>query len=127
LLTIKFTGAGTHGAQATFIAIDEIRKVNTMKRIMSAMAVALTAFALPAFAQSDKPNPSVPNANNSGAGISGYPGNKNGPAANKGTVGSSSVTNPENPAVSNQDAANVKGLPGNKSGPPPAKKPSDQR
>ncbi|MFL6820598.1 MAG: hypothetical protein ACJ8EF_21925 [Bradyrhizobium sp.] len=95
-----------------------------MKRITSALAVALTTLALPAFAQTDKPNVSVPSANNSGAGISGYPGNKNGPAPNKGTVGS--ATNPENPSASNQDAANVKGLPGNKSG-PPAKKPSDQR
>jgi hypothetical protein len=100
--------------------------VNTMKRIISALAVALTTLALPAFAQTDKPNVSVPSANNSGAGIAGQPGNKNGPAANKGTVGSSTATNPENPTVSNQDAANVKGLPGNKSG-PPAKKPSDQR
>jgi len=96
-----------------------------MKRIMSALAVGLTTLALPAFAQTDKPNVSVPSANNSGAGIPGQPGNKNGPPANRGTVGSTTA-NPQNPTVSNQDAANVKGLPGNKSG-PPAKKPSDQQ
>jgi len=96
-----------------------------MKRIISGLGIAFTMLALPAFAQTDKPNVSVPSANNSGAGISGLPGNKNGPPANRGTVGSSTA-NPQNPTVSNQDAANVKGLPGNKSG-PPAKKPSDQR
>jgi hypothetical protein len=54
----------------------------------------------------------APSAQNSGAGISGAPGNKNGPAA--GTVGSSS----QNTSVQQQDPANIKGLPGNKSGPP---------
>ncbi|TMJ78006.1 MAG: hypothetical protein E6G79_23660 [Alphaproteobacteria bacterium] len=97
-----------------------------MKRIISALAVALSTLALPAFAQTDKPNVSTPSAQNSGAGIAGQPGNKSGPPAKKGTVGSSSTSNPENPTASNQDAAKVKGLPGNKSG-PPAKKPSEQR
>ena len=55
-----------------------------------------------------------PSAQNSGAGIAGAAGNKNGPSADKNTVGSSS------PPISakEQDPANVKGLPGNKSGPP---------
>jgi hypothetical protein len=55
----------------------------------------------------------APSAQNSGAGISGAPGNKNGPAP-KGTVGSAS----QNLSVQEQDSSNVKGLPGNKSGPP---------
>ena len=50
-------------------------------------------------------------AQNSGAGISGAPGNKNGPAAKQGTVGS-------NPSTQQQDPAHVQGMPGNKSGPP---------
>jgi hypothetical protein len=53
-----------------------------------------------------------PSAQNSGTGISGAPGNKNGPP--QGTVGSNS----QNLHVQEQDPANVKGLPGNKSGPP---------
>jgi hypothetical protein len=56
----------------------------------------------------------APNAPNSGTGIAGAPGNKNGPPAQHGTVGSSS----KNPSVEQQDSSNVKGLPGNKSGPP---------
>ncbi|MCK1707921.1 hypothetical protein IVA83_01725 [Bradyrhizobium sp. 143] len=56
----------------------------------------------------------APSAQNSGASISGAPGNKNGPAAQKGTVGSAS----QNLSVQEQDPANIKGMPGNKSGPP---------
>lgn len=56
----------------------------------------------------------APSAQNSGAGIAGAPGNKNGPPARTGTVGSSS----QNQSVQEQDPSNVKGLPGNKSGPP---------
>lgn len=55
-----------------------------------------------------------PSAQNSGAGIAGAPGNKNGPPAHTGTVGSNS----QNKSVEEQDPSNVKGLPGNKSGPP---------
>jgi hypothetical protein len=51
-------------------------------------------------------------AQNSGAGIAGAPGNKNGPAAHQGTVGS----NAQDKSV--QEAAKVQGVPGNKSGPP---------
>lgn len=100
-----------------------------MKQITRALAIASTVMlAAPAFAQADKPQadkPDIkaPSTQNSGAGVPGYPGNKNGPATNKGTVGSSSATNP---TVGDQDSANVKGLPGNKSG-PPAKKPSEPR
>ncbi|WP_376707306.1 MULTISPECIES: hypothetical protein [Bradyrhizobium] len=55
-----------------------------------------------------------PSAQNSGAGIAGAPGNKSGPPAQKGTVGSASP----NLSVQEQDPSNVKGMPGNKSGPP---------
>jgi hypothetical protein len=59
-------------------------------------------------------NPATaPSAQNSGAGISGSAGNKNGPAAQKGTVGSSQ----QNLSVQEQDPSNIKGLPGGKSGP----------
>ena len=51
-------------------------------------------------------------AQNSGAGIAGAPGNKNGPAARQGTVGSNAQDK------SMQDASKVQGMPGNKSGPP---------
>jgi hypothetical protein len=55
-----------------------------------------------------------PSAQNSGTGVSGAPGNKNGPPVNSATTGS-------NQAVQQQDSSGIKGLPGNKSG-PPAKK-----
>jgi hypothetical protein len=97
-----------------------------MMRLLSVLAVGLATLAVPASAQTDKPNVSAPSANNSGAGIAGYPGNKNGPAANKETVGSSQSTNSVSPTAGNQDATNVKGFPGNKNG-PPAKKPSEGR
>ncbi|MBR0869005.1 hypothetical protein JQ633_01445 [Bradyrhizobium tropiciagri] len=57
---------------------------------------------------------SSPSAQNSGTGISGAAGNKNGPAPGQGTVG----TNSQNQHVQQQDPSNIKGLPGNKSGPP---------
>jgi hypothetical protein len=96
-----------------------------MKTIICVLALASATLAFPALAQqTDKPNVTAPSANNSGAGIPGQRGNKNGPSADKGTVGASS--NPDNPTVGNQDAANVKGMPGNKNG-PPAKPPSGQR
>ena len=56
----------------------------------------------------------APSVQNSGTGISGSAGNKNGPAPGQSTVGS----NPQNEHVQQQDSSNVKGLPGNKSGPP---------
>ncbi len=90
------------------------------KIIVSASACALIAIAYPVFAQTS--NPTTPSAQNSGAGISGYPGNKNGPAPEKGTVGSG-ATSQQNPTVQQQDTSKIQGLPGNKSG-PPAKPPS---
>src|SRR5436853_7908894 len=91
-----------------------------MRSIASALVFALALSAPAALAQTSKPDVSAaPSAQNSGAGIAGQPGNKNGPAVKPGeTVGSSSTGNQQNPAVQQQDTSNIKGLPGNKSGPP---------
>jgi hypothetical protein len=95
-----------------------------MKWTISLPALALALSAPAALAQTTKPDVSAaPSAQNSGAGIAGQPGNKNGPAARPGdTVGSTSGANQTNPNVQLQDTSNIKGLPGNKSG-PPAKRP----
>lgn len=89
-----------------------------MKWIVSALATALALTASATVAQTTKPDVSAaPSAQNSGAGIAGQPGNKNGPAAKPGqTVGSSSDSQ-QNSTVQQQDTSNIKGLPGNKSGP----------
>ncbi|MCK1542382.1 hypothetical protein IVA98_22500 [Bradyrhizobium sp. 160] len=98
-----------------------------MRSIASALVFALALSAPVALAQTTKPDVSgAPSAQNSGAGIAGQAGNKNGPAAKAGeTVGSGSTLNQQNPTVQQQDTSNIKGLPGNKSG-PPAKKPDQQ-
>ena len=92
-----------------------------MRSITSSLALALILSAAPAFAQTQTTKPDVssaPSAQNSGAGIAGQPGNKNGPSAKQtGTVGSGASTT-QNPTVQQQDPSKVKGLPGNKSGPP---------
>lgn len=84
----------------------------------SATVLVVAAFVMSTVAASAQMSPSgsPPSTQNSGAGIQGAPGNKNGPPATKGTVGSSTTTNGQNPAASTQDTSNVKGLPGNKSG-----------
>jgi hypothetical protein len=61
------------------------------KIFATATACALIAIA-PSFAQTNNSNVTTPSAQNSGTGISGYAGNKNGPAPEKGTVGSSATT-----------------------------------
>ena len=80
-----------------------------MKR---AIAIVLaTMLATPtAFAQSNT---------NSGAGVTGKPGSKSGPAMTKSGPGSASQSG------TNPDQSNVKGMPGNKSG--PAAKPPSQK
>lgn len=95
-----------------------------MKRIVIPTALVLIVCLAAAQAQSGKPDVSAaPSAGNSGVGISGAAGNKNGPAAKPAnTTGS---TAQPNPTVQQQDPANVKGLPGNKSG--PAVKPPDRQ
>jgi uncharacterized protein with LGFP repeats len=95
-----------------------------MKWTISLAALTLAVSAPAALAQTTNLDVSAaPSAQNSGAGIAGQPGNKNGPAARPGdTVGSTSGANQINPTVQQQDTSNIKGLPGNKSG-PPAKRP----
>ena len=94
-----------------------------MKMIAGAAILALRTSALPALAQStnnpgaNSPNVTVPSGQNSGAGIQGYPGNKNGPAARSGTVGSA-TGNSDNPTVRQQDPSKIQGMPGGKNGPP---------
>ncbi|WP_257169258.1 hypothetical protein [Bradyrhizobium sp. SRS-191] len=97
-----------------------------MKPMISLIACAFVVSAGSAWAQgTQQPTTTPPSAQNSGAGIQGAPGNKNGPSAtDSGTVGSSSTINRQNPDVSAQDPSNIKGMPGNKNG-PPAKKPQD--
>ncbi len=97
-----------------------------MKPMISLIACAFVVSASSAYAQGTQQQTTMPpSAQNSGAGIQGAPGNKNGPAATEsGTVGSSSTINRHNTDVSNQDTSNVKGMPGNKNG-PPAKKPQE--
>jgi len=98
-----------------------------MRSIASAIIFALTLSAPATIAQTTTPDVSTaPSAQNSGAGIAGQPGNKNGPATKPSeTVGSSTTLNQQNPTVQQQDTSNIKGLPGNKSG-PPAKKPDSK-
>ena len=90
-----------------------------MRWMVSGVALALALSASSAMAQTTKPNvSSAPSANNSGAGIAGQPGGKNGPAVkpgSKGTVGSSASQ--QNTTVQQQDPSKVKGMPGNKNGP----------
>ena len=84
-----------------------------------AFAFAGSTSIVPAAAQTTtRPDVSTPSAQNSGAGISGYSGNKNGPSGKSGTVGSSVRTNQNDPTVRQQDPAKIQGMPGNKSGPP---------
>ncbi|WP_316185179.1 MULTISPECIES: hypothetical protein [unclassified Bradyrhizobium] len=96
-----------------------------MKQMISLVACAFVVSATPALAQGSPQTTPPPSAQNSGAGIQGAPGNKNGPGTERkgGTVGSSTI-NRHNPDVSAQDPSNIKGMPGNKNG-PPAKKPQD--
>jgi hypothetical protein len=95
-----------------------------MKWIVRTAAFALAFSAGAALAQTKPDVSSAPSAQNSGAGIAGAPGNKNGPAVKPGeTVGS--TMNQQNPTVQQQDPSNIKGMPGNKNG-PPAKQPNRQ-
>ncbi|MGJ4949298.1 hypothetical protein [Bradyrhizobium sp. HKCCYLS20291] len=96
-----------------------------MKPMISLIACAFVVSATSALAQGGQQPTNPPSAQNSGAGIQGAAGNKNGPAAtSSGTVGSTSTINQQNPNVSAQDPSNIKGMPGNKNG-PPAKKPQN--
>jgi hypothetical protein len=90
-----------------------------MMNLLHAAAV-LAMLAMPAMAQSTGTN--SPSAHNSGAGIAGQPGNKNGPAAKPGQ--DQTATSQANSATSLQDPSKIPGKPGGKSGPavmPPSK------
>ncbi len=92
-----------------------------LKIMLIPAAVAIATLPVVTLAQTTTPSPNLengkvmPTAPNSGAGIPGQPGNKNGPPAKSGTTGAAnSATTP----LSKEDAAKVPGKPGGKSGPP---------
>jgi len=85
---------------------------------LGAVVCALVLSGVTASAQSNNPPATAPSGQNSGAGIPGQPGSKSGPAAQKGTVGSTATTKQGNTTTQEQDSAHIKGLPGNKSGEP---------
>jgi hypothetical protein len=83
-------------------------------RLTGAIAI-LAMVALPASAQTPPP----PSSQNSGVGIAGQPGGKNGPAPN-----SPGGSDQKNPTTQLQDTSKIQGKPGSKSGPavkPPSK------
>jgi hypothetical protein len=78
-------------------------------------AALLALLTSPALAAQDTPTLNGPSAQNSGAGISGQPGGKNGPATDgRGQVRNSDQTNS---ARRLQDSAKIPGKAGGKSGP----------
>ena len=89
----------------------------TKLRILSAALV--TIWAASAIAQSSAPTPVGPN---SGAGVQGLPGNKNGPAVAPNTPSNSSA---DQSGTKQNDVSKVPGAPGGKSG--PAVKPDSQK
>jgi hypothetical protein len=84
---------------------------------LAAAALVIAAMASPAMSQSGAPS-GAGQAPNSGAGIPGQPGNKNGPPAQRpsATMGAGS-TSTQAPGNTTQDAAKIPGHPGGKSGP----------
>ena len=78
--------------------------------ILTVLPLVLTAPALAQNAQTIQQQPTSPN---SGAGITGQPGSKSGPAAKSPSATTGSGVGESR----NQDAAKVPGLPGSKSGP----------
>jgi hypothetical protein len=84
---------------------------------LAAAALALAVMASPALSQTGAPA-GAGQTPNSGAGIPGQPGNKNGPPAQKpsSTMGAGS-TSSQTPGSTPQDASKVPGHPGGKSGP----------
>ncbi len=107
-----------------------------LKIVVGAVALAFAALPATAMAQSKSSNPDQGQVNlpskNSGAGVKGMPGNKNGPPPMKpGTTGQgmSDTNNQKAPRSGKDDAAKVSGKPGSKSGPavmPPSKSKSKQ-
>src|SRR3954469_13542311 len=82
----------------------------SMMRALDILPALPLVLAAPALAQNAQQQPTSPN---SGAGIAGQPGSKNGPAAKSPSATTGSGVGESR----NQDAAKVPGLPGSKSGP----------
>jgi hypothetical protein len=98
-----------------------------LKVLIGAVALGITTLPTAAVAQATSPQGgqmSQPSTPNSGAGIAGQPGNKNGPAAKgSGTTGAAPGSAQTGNRANAPEAAKVPGLPGSKSGPsvsPPA-------
>jgi hypothetical protein len=90
-----------------------------MLRLTTA-ALAFAAMTTCAVAQTGtSPGNGQTNAQNSGAGIAGQPGNKNGPAVRpqSGTMGAGSSSSQAPATGTSPDASKIPGQPGNKSGP----------
>jgi hypothetical protein len=101
-----------------------------MRQLITGTFLALAMMTAPALAQAPSTSGAeqspAPTAPNSGAGIPGQPGNKNGPAAKSpGSTGAVSSDQQES-AARNQDASNIPGQPGSKSGPAVAPPSSSQ-
>jgi hypothetical protein len=97
---------------------------NNMHKIFVATAFAALIAAAPAFAADDTAGNKSVSPQSSGPGVSGAPGNKNGPATNSDSdmksmpdSGASGASSGEQGTQPTQDSRGVKGLPGNKSGP----------
>lgn len=87
------------------------------------LAATLAFVGAPVWAQTSGGNVKAPSAQNSGAGIAGQPGNKNGPAPQQTTIGAGINASSEK-SVREQDPAKIPGKAGGKSG--PAQAPSSQ-
>ena len=95
-----------------------------MYKILVATAFTALIAAAPAFAADDTAGNKSVSPQSSGPGVSGAPGNKNGPAADSDSnmksmqgSGASGASSGEQGTQPTQDSRGVKGLPGNKSGP----------
>jgi hypothetical protein len=73
----------------------------------------LAIITVPALAQTPTPQPVAPSMQGSGAGISGQPGGKSGPALTRDGTASAGI----NPTTRLQDSTGIQGRPGSKSGP----------
>jgi hypothetical protein len=131
---------GTDRRRPRSASLEEETKEQKMRALLTGTALAaLTAFAIPAMAQSSNQN-SVPENNpsmtnpepgtggTSKPGVEGLPGNKSGAATDSDSSSSSEGAASGQSGTANDaagsDNSKVQGLPGNKSG--PAQKPSDQ-
>ena len=90
-----------------------------MKKLLVATAALLRRI-LSAHAQTTSGSSGSATGPNSGAGVQGMPGNKNGPAVRSGGSSSNQQT-----GAAGQDASKIQGMPGNKNG-PAARSPSSK-